>query len=110
MADGAHFDPNDPTIVAANRWPLGTWLRVCHLDRCIEVQVRDRGAFGHAVDLSYAAFSQLAPPSAGVITVTVSRIPPPDSGPPHPPPVRALSVHWKPPRSFYSRDGPTSTS
>jgi len=29
------------------------------------------------VDLSYAAFSQLAPPSAGVITVTVSRIPPP---------------------------------
>jgi rare lipoprotein A (peptidoglycan hydrolase) len=77
MANGAHFDPNDPTIAAANRWPLGTWLRVCHLDRCIEVQVRDRGAFGHAVDLSYAAFSQLAPPSAGVISVTISRVSPP---------------------------------
>jgi rare lipoprotein A (peptidoglycan hydrolase) len=74
MADGSQFNPNDPTIAAANGCPLGTWLRVCHLDRCIEVQVRDRGAFGHAVDLSYAAFSQLAPPSAGVITVTVERV------------------------------------
>ncbi len=74
MADGAYFNPNDPTIAAANAWPLGTWLRVCYLDRCIEVQVRDRGAFSHALDLSYAAFSQLAPPSAGVITVTISRI------------------------------------
>ena len=74
MANGAHFDPNDPTIAAANRWPLGTWLRVCHLERCIDVQVRDRGAFSHALDLSYAAFSLLAPPSAGVITVTISQI------------------------------------
>ena len=74
MSDGSHFDPNDPTIAAANGWPLGTRLRVCYLERCIEVQVRDRGAFSHALDLSYAAFSQLAPPSAGVITVTVSRV------------------------------------
>jgi rare lipoprotein A (peptidoglycan hydrolase) len=72
MANGARFDPNDPTTVAANRWPLGTWLRVCYLNRCIDVQVRDRGAFSHALDLSYAAFSQLAPPSTGVITVTIS--------------------------------------
>jgi len=74
MADGSYFDPNNPTIVAANAWPLGTWLRVCYLDQCIEVQVRDRGAFSHALDLSYAAFSQLAPPSTGVITVTISRV------------------------------------
>jgi rare lipoprotein A (peptidoglycan hydrolase) len=74
MTDGSYFNPNDPTIVAANLWPLGTWLRVCYLDRCIEVQVRDRGAFSHALDLSYAAFSQLAPPSSGVITVTISRV------------------------------------
>ena len=74
MADGSHFDPNNPTIVAANAWPLGTWLRVCYLERCIEVQVRDRGTFSHALDLSYAAFSQLAPPSTGVITVTISRV------------------------------------
>ena len=75
MANGAYFDPNDPTTTAANRWPLGTWLRVCHLDRCIDVQVRDRGAFSHALDLSYAAFSQLASPDAGVIDVAVSRLP-----------------------------------
>lgn len=72
MADGSQFNPDDPTITAANDWPLGTWLRVCHLDRCIEVQVRDRGLFGHPLDLSRAAFSQLAPPSTGVIIVTVS--------------------------------------
>jgi rare lipoprotein A (peptidoglycan hydrolase) len=74
MANGAHFDPNDPTITAANRWPLGTWLRVCYLSRCIDVQVRDRGAFSHALDLSHAAFSLLAPPSTGVITVSISTI------------------------------------
>jgi rare lipoprotein A (peptidoglycan hydrolase) len=74
MADGSYFDPNDPTIAAANAWPLGTRLRVCYLERCIEVQVRDRGAFSHALDLSYAAFGQLAPPSTGVITVTISPI------------------------------------
>jgi rare lipoprotein A (peptidoglycan hydrolase) len=74
MADGSYFDPNDPTIAAANAWPLGTRLRVCYQDRCIEVQVRDRGAFRHALDLSYAGFSQLAPASVGVITVTISRL------------------------------------
>jgi hypothetical protein len=74
MADGSYFDPNDPTIAATNGWPLGTRLRVCYLERCIEVEVRDRGAFSHALDLSYAAFSQLAPPSAGVITVTISPV------------------------------------
>jgi rare lipoprotein A (peptidoglycan hydrolase) len=74
MADGSNFDPNDPTLAAANRWPLGTRLRVCYLERCIDVQVRDRGAFSHALDLSYAAFSQLAPPGTGVITVTISRV------------------------------------
>ena len=74
MADGSHFDPDDPTIAAANRWPLGTRLQVCYMERCIEIQVRDRGTFSHALDLSYAAFSQLAPPSTGVITVTIARM------------------------------------
>ena len=74
MADGSYFDPNNPTIVAANRWPLGTRLRVCYQERCIEVEVRDRGAFTHAIDLSYAAFGQLADPDTGVITVTISRV------------------------------------
>lgn len=74
MANGSRFNPNDPTITAANRWPLGSWLRVCLGNRCIAVQVRDRGTFSHALDLSYAAFSQLAPPSTGVIDVTISRL------------------------------------
>lgn len=75
MGDGTQLNPNDPTITAANDWALGTWLRVCHQGRCIDVQVRDTGAFSHAVDLSHAAFSQPASPSAGVITVTVSQWP-----------------------------------
>jgi rare lipoprotein A (peptidoglycan hydrolase) len=74
MADGSQFNPSDPTIAASNQWPLGSWLTVCLGDRCIEVQVRDRGAFAHALDLSHAAFSQLAPPGTGVIMVTISRL------------------------------------
>jgi rare lipoprotein A (peptidoglycan hydrolase) len=71
MADGSLFDPDDPTIAAANDWPLGAWLAVCHETRCIRVRVRDRGSFRHAVDLSRGAFAQLAPLSSGVIDVTV---------------------------------------
>lgn len=71
MADGSPFNPNDPTIAASNNWPLGTWLAVCHGERCIRVCVRDRGNFGHAVDLSMGAFALLAPLSSGVIDVTV---------------------------------------
>jgi rare lipoprotein A (peptidoglycan hydrolase) len=72
MANGFQFNPTDPTTAAANGWPLGTWLQVCHAGRCIKVQVRDRGAFNHALDLSHAAFSLLAPPGTGLISVTVS--------------------------------------
>jgi rare lipoprotein A (peptidoglycan hydrolase) len=75
MADGTAFNPDDPTIVASNYWPLGTRLLVCHGDRCIEVCVRDRGAFRHALDLSRAAFALLSPLSTGVIDVAVQRIP-----------------------------------
>jgi rare lipoprotein A len=75
MADGSPFNPDDPTIAAGNHWPLGTWLMVCHGERCIPVCVRDRGGFGHAVDLSRAAFAQLAPLSSGVIDVTIEASP-----------------------------------
>ena len=71
MADGTPFNPDDPTITASNNWPLGTWLIVCRGERCIRVCVRDRGGFGHAVDLSRAAFALLAPLSTGVIDVTI---------------------------------------
>jgi rare lipoprotein A len=75
MADGSPFNPDDPTIAASNAWPLGVWLVVCHGERCIPVCVRDRGSFRHAVDLSRAAFAQLAPLSSGVIDVTVQALP-----------------------------------
>jgi len=75
MADGTPFNPDDPTIAASNRWPLGTRLMVCHGERCIPVCVRDRGSFGHAVDLSRAAFALLAPLSSGVIEVTIESLP-----------------------------------
>jgi len=75
MADGSPFNPDDPTIAASNNFPLGTWLMVCHGERCIRVCVRDRGAFGHAVDLSRAAFALLAPLSSGVIDVTIEAFP-----------------------------------
>ncbi len=71
MADGDSFNPDDPTITAANDWPLGTLLLVCHDARCIRVRICDRGGFGNAVDLSRAAFAQLAPLSSGIIDVTV---------------------------------------
>jgi rare lipoprotein A (peptidoglycan hydrolase) len=75
MADGTPFNPDDPMIAAGNRWPLGTRLMVCHGERCIPVCVRDRGGFGHAVDLSRAAFALLAPLSSGVIDVTIEASP-----------------------------------
>lgn len=75
MADGTAFNPDDPTIAASNHWPLGTRLLVCHGGNCLTVCIRDRGSFGHALDLSRAAFSYLAPLSSGVISVTVQVLP-----------------------------------
>jgi len=74
MADGSPFNPDDPTIVASNQWPLGTRLLVCHGERCIQVCVRDRGAFRHSLDLSRAAFALLEPLGTGVIDVVVQRV------------------------------------
>src|SRR5438094_30900 len=59
MSNGQIFNMYDPTITASNRYPLGTWLMVTNLanQRQVIVQVRDHGAFNHALDLSMAAFS-----------------------------------------------------
>lgn len=79
MANGQIFDMYDPTIAAANQLPLGTWLRVENPQNghSILVQVRDRGLFAHALDLSYAAFSRLAPPSRGRLWVRYEVVDPP---------------------------------
>jgi hypothetical protein len=78
MANGAPYDMNNPTTTAANVYPLGTWLRVTRLStgRSVFVQVTDRGGFRYPdiVDLSYAAFSQIADPSEGVVGVRVEPV------------------------------------
>lgn len=74
MANGLIFDQHDPTTAAANRYALGTWLIVTNVANglSVTVQVRDRGAFTHALDLSMAAFAQLAELSRGVIRVRIT--------------------------------------
>jgi rare lipoprotein A (peptidoglycan hydrolase) len=90
MADGTRFDMNDPTITAANAWPLGTRLLVRRLpagpwhttlgaaeqaryfNSAIVVTVRDRGRFTHALDLSRGAFARLGNVAEGVITVQIT--------------------------------------
>jgi LysM repeat protein len=71
MANGQVYDMYDPTTTACNIYPMGTWLRVTNPanGKSVVVQVRDRGAFRHALDLSYAAFGQIADPKQMKITV-----------------------------------------
>jgi len=79
MANGQPFDMYDPTTAASREFSLGTWLHVTSLanGRTVDVQVRDTGGFSHPLDLSYAAFSQLASPSTGSIRVRYEVIPGP---------------------------------
>jgi len=71
MASGQIYDMNDPTTTAANIFPFGTWLKVTNLanGKSVVVQVRDRGGFSHALDLSYAAFALLDDPKKMAIRV-----------------------------------------
>lgn len=71
MANGQIFDEDDPTTTASNQYPFGTWLKVTNPlnGRSVTVQVRDRGGFNHALDLSKAAFFALAPPNSWGFTV-----------------------------------------
>ena len=80
MYDGQTFDMYDPTTTAANIFPLGTWVRVTNPanGRSVVVQVRDRGAFSHALDLSYAAFKSIADPALMGIPVTYVVVSGPD--------------------------------
>ncbi|MCL5959324.1 MAG: septal ring lytic transglycosylase RlpA family protein [Chloroflexi bacterium] len=80
MRNGETYDMYDPTITAANVYPLGTWLRVTSVSTgdSVDVRVTDTGAFRHPiiVDLSWAAFGKLADRDEGTIQVTVERIDP----------------------------------
>ena len=73
-ANGERF--NTYAMTAAHRYlPFGTRLRVTHGGRSVVVRINDRGPFvaGRDLDLSYAAFTALAPSSRGHINVCYSR-------------------------------------
>lgn len=81
MANGKKFDP-DKLTAASWFYPLGTKVRVTltephHPPRSILVPVTDRGPAKHLVeegrivDLSWAAFRQLADTDLGLVTVRV---------------------------------------
>lgn len=77
MACGGRYRAEDPTIAAATSWPCGTRLRVCRNGNCVTVTVQDTGQLGpNWVDLSAAAFRQLAPLAESLITGTVEVLPP----------------------------------
>lgn len=78
MRNGELFNMYDPTITASTTFPLESKLRVTCTTTgySVIVRVTDTGAFGYPllVDLSWAAFNQIADPSAGTVPVTVERI------------------------------------
>ena len=82
MADGEIYDMYNPHFAASNIYPLGSYIRVTRLTtgQSIVVEVTDHGAFRYpnVLDMSYAAFSQLAAPSSGVIGVRVEPVGAPD--------------------------------
>jgi len=80
MANGQVYDMYDPTTTACNAYPLGTWLRVTNPanGREVVVQVRDRGLFRHALDLSYAAFAKIADPHQMKLQVRYELVSGPD--------------------------------
>ena len=68
----AAYDPQDLTIAAAVTWPCGTRLRVWRDQRHVDVIVQDTGLLGHNhVDLSEAAFQQLAILPEGRVPVLI---------------------------------------
>jgi rare lipoprotein A len=74
-ASGERF--NTYALTAAHpSLPLGTRLRVTSGNRSVIVRINDRGPYygGRQLDLSYAAFSRLAPPSRGEIQVCYARV------------------------------------
>jgi rare lipoprotein A len=81
MANGERFDPGKMTA-ASWSYPLGTRVRVSLKDssRAVVVAITDRGPAhrlvreGSIIDLSEAAFAQLADTRFGLISVTVEPV------------------------------------
>jgi rare lipoprotein A len=80
MANGQPFKPGALTCASWD-YALGTKLRVTRGDRSVVVTVTDRGPAKRLLDtrrldLSEAAFSRLAPTSAGILKVHIEAVPP----------------------------------
>jgi len=78
MASGQPFNP-DKLTAASWFFDLGTKVVVTHANRSVVVEITDRGPAkrlvtkGRKIDLSRAAFVELANPALGLIDVTVTK-------------------------------------
>ena len=77
-ASGERYDQNALTC-ASNKYPFGSELVVTNKanGKSVTCRVNDRGGFGKygvSLDLSRAAFSKIAPLSAGRIKVSIVRV------------------------------------
>lgn len=76
-ADGSVFLQTALTC-ASNVYKLGTWLKVTNMEngKSVVVKVTDTGAFKapRIVDLSKAAFSQIASLNRGLVKVLVEEV------------------------------------
>jgi rare lipoprotein A len=78
MANGQRFNP-DKLTAASWFFDFGTMVVVTHANRCVVVEITDRGPTkrlvhqGRRIDLSRAAFAKLADPDFGLIDVTVRK-------------------------------------
>jgi rare lipoprotein A len=78
MANGHCFNP-DKLTAASWFYALGTKVVVTRDNRSVVVEITDRGPAkrlvqeGRTIDLSRAAFAKLAPPSLGLIEVTLEK-------------------------------------
>ena len=80
MANGVPFDP-DQLTAASWFFPFGTQIQVAHREKSVIVTITDRGPAlklvrqGRIIDLSEAAFRELADPRQGLIYVRLYRLP-----------------------------------
>jgi rare lipoprotein A len=80
MANGHRFNP-DKVSAASSFYELGTKVVVTCADRSVVVEITDRGPAkrlvqkGRTIDLSRAAFAELASPTLGLIDVKVKKQP-----------------------------------
>ena len=73
-ANGERFD-QDKLTAAHKSLPFGTVVKVVNAEsgRSVVVRINDRGPFitGRIIDLSYAAFTEIADPGAGLAEVEI---------------------------------------